>query len=343
MKFIAYCTKGLEEVAVFEINQMIPDVKNIITSDKRVMFESSLPLRKLVRLRTIDDIGIVIGEVSQVDDIEQIIFQQEKKNLFEAKDLISKHRRLDNTFSITTSIAKSKISAAEIEERVKEHIQNITQMEFTKGSHRNFDIRIFIDGADCVLSLRINQGSLHNRSYKYYSREGALKSSVAAAMVLLASQHMNGKKLVDNFCGSGTILCEAYHQAFDVYGGDIDAEAVDMTRRNLYNLLFRKEEQVKQLDAKKTKWPTHVFDAAVSNLPWDKQIKVGSITDLYIGTLKEYKRIMKENGVAVLLVSKPELLIKHAKLIFPNSTITKYPIGILGQNPTIVLIDLTNI
>ncbi len=77
----------------------------------------------------------------------------------------------------------------------------------------------------------------------------------------------------------------------------------------------------------------------ISYLPWDKQIQVESITSLYIGTLNEYARILKQNAQLCLMVSKPELLIKHAKNIFPKATITYRTIGLLGQNPSIVLIQ----
>ena len=96
---------------------------------------------------------------------------------------------------------------------------------------------------------------------------------------------------------------------------------------------------MKLLNAVDTNWQSAYFDCAISNMPWDKQIKITSITDLYAGTLTEYKRIVKPHGTICLLVSKPELLIKHAKKIFPNSDIRSYRMGLLGQNPTVVLIS----
>ena len=153
-----------------------------------------------------------------------------------------------------------------------------------------------------------------------------------------AQRGKESSKLVDNFCGSGTILAEAHILEFNIYGGDIDIKNVMNTKKNLSNLNFKQFENIKEVDATKTKWQSNFFDFAVSNLPWDKQISVERITDLYIKTLEEYKRILKPNGRLSLLVHKPQILIRYAKKYFPNHKIESTKISFTGQSPTIVSI-----
>lgn len=338
MKYIAYCTKGLEKVVEKEIASTCSPVTIDELGDKRVIFETNAPYNNLIKLRTVDDLGVFVGKIEDISSVEQIQTILEGQDITDFKNYISKDRHLDDTFSITASIVGNKIKPTELITAVAEQVEQKYNLQFIERDHTNFDIRIFADHKTCYISIRLTKESLHHRAYKTDFRIGSLRPSVAAAMVFLTTNDKQHQKIVDNFCGSGTILCEALEMKNEVFGGDIEVESVNIARANLSNLGFMKTDNIKLLDATKTSWPDNYFDASISNLPWDKQIAVSSITDLYIGTLQEYKRILKPNGVLCLLLTKPELLIKHAKKIFPDSKIETYKIGLLGQNPTIVVI-----
>lgn len=338
MNYIAYCTKGLEEIVEREITSTCSPVTIAELGDKRVIFETQKNFKELIKLKTVDDIGLAITKIEDISSVAQIQNALRELNLMELKNLLSTNRPLDNNFSITASITGNEIKPNQLITTIAECIEQKYNWKFMERDHTNFDIRIFLDHQTCYISIRLTKESLHHRAYKTISRIGSLRPTVAAAMVLLATQDKIALKIVDNFCGSGTILCEAVGMKNEVFGGDIEAESVNITRANLTNLNFTKIDNIKLLDATKTSWSSGCFDAAISNLPWNKQIEITSITDLYIGTLKEYKRILKPSGALCLLLTKPELLIKHAKKIFPGSKIEVYKIGLLGQNPTIVVI-----
>ena len=123
------------------------------------------------------------------------------------------------------------------------------------------------------------------------------------------------------------------------YGGDIDPSAVSSTLENIGNISKPDNNKIKVLDALNTKWPNKHFDTAVSNLPWDKQISVNNISDLYKNCLKEYARIVKPNARLCFIVSKPEIFLKYCKIFFPNHEIVKYKLGLLGQEPTIIFLN----
>ena len=177
--------------------------------------------------------------------------------------------------------------------------------------------------------------SLYKRKYRKCELKGALKPTIAAALCYLIFPK-KGEKLVDNFCGSGTILCEGFLYGLDPYGGDISPEAVSCACENIKQLSPNLMTHIKCLDAKKTNWPDSYFDHAISNLPWGKQVNLEGVVKLYSSTIAEYARILKEDGSIVLLGMKPNLIIKHLKKNFPNYKIEKFKIGFLGQNPWVV-------
>lgn len=339
MKYVAYTTKGLEAISKKEIENL-GSVKIIEVADKRILFETKIDQEKLIQLKTIDDIGIFVSRF-EVQHLTNLLHEISRIDFQDLKEKISAFRDTSNTFSITASFAKANIRPKETVVKIAQILREKYDWEFTEFDHTNLDLRIFIDRKLCYISIRLTQESLQHRVYKTVSKAGSLKPTVAAAMVLIATDGNSNLKVVDDFCGSGTILCEAALLNNDVYGGDIDEEAVEITKNNLKNIGYDATEKIKQLNAEKTNWQNHFFDCAISNLPWDKQIEVNSITQLYGNTIQEYSRILKGNCTVCLLVSKPELLIKHSKKYFPSYSATSYKIGLLGQNPTIVLLRST--
>jgi len=337
MKYIAYMTKGLEQVSEEEL---LVRVRAMILhkGDKRIVFESDADIDLLMGLRTIDDLGFYIGSMEGVTNCAQILEYISTLDLNVAKTYLEGYRKVDDTFSLTVSAARSSLNTRELIPEVASRVKEVYKLSFVELSHDNFDFKIFIDRKDVLFSVRLTQISLHNRLYKKYSLPGSLKPTVAAAMVQLATKFSSGNIIVDNFCGSGTILCECLLADNIVYGGDINLESVIIAKKNLENISEKNIEIITTLDAMKSGWRSSFFDIAISNMPWDKQIKVESITDLYEGTIREYSRILKVDGVLCALVGKPELFIKYAKKYLPEKTIQQIKIGLLGQNPTIVLV-----
>ncbi len=339
MHFIAYTVKGLEEVAAAEIGRRVKDAQGMEQAPKRVVFEA--PLRgNLTALHIADDIGLLLGHI-QVTTAPEIVEFISSLDLLAARQTIAALRVVPElSFSLTATLAGTAgFKSDDLITELAKVIEGRYHWTYTERDHSNFDIRVLADHNDVYVAVRLLPRSLHERVYKTAQRPGSLRPSIAAAMVELAVGGGTGKRIIDNFCGSGTILAEALLAKRQVYGGDIEPEAVSFTRQNLANLHYKETDRIVQLDATKTKWPSRFFDAAISNLPWGKQIEISHITALYRDTLREYSRVLKPGGDLCLLVgSKPELLAKHAKLIFPGAVIQTHQLGYLGQAPTIMLI-----
>lgn len=335
-KFIAYTVKGLEEIAKDELLQLAPNAEVLETGPKRIIFQHD-EAKPLLKLTTVDDSGLLVGQDKSSDN-DEITSNILELSFDQARNLISNLRKVEDTFSVTVSKARAKINTDELQEKVSNALSTKYGWKYTKLEHSNFDVRIFIDKDDVCVSVRLTEKPLFHRDYKTTSIIGALRPTIASAMIKLATKGVRGL-VVDNFCGSGTILAEAFNAGNEVYGSDISSEAVNACKATLSNMSYKVEGKVKEQDATKTNWPDNSFDFAISNLPWDKQIGVDSITNLYIGTLSEYARIIRQSGSICLLVSNPDLLIKYAKKYFPNRKIDRLTIGLLGQKPTIVTIS----
>ncbi len=335
MKYIAYTVKGLEDVARQEIKDLIREVNFADLKPKRIIFETN-DTNALTSLKTIDDICLLLV-TSEVSNVDEVLDTFKDINLEAAREHIEQYRKIGDTFSVTFSLAKTKIKTEELQSSLSKIISERYNWEYTELDHSNFDVRVFIDNKELYVSVRLTEKPLFHRSYRTVSSKGGLRPSIAAALVKLATMDSKGT-VVDNFCGSGTILAEAYLAGNDIYGGDIENTAVEATLQNLSNLGCKTDGKIKRLDALKAPWKDNQFDFAISNLPWDKQIEIKSVTDLYVGSLSEYARILKPDGRLCLLVSKPDLLIKHAKTFFPKKKIEKIQIGFLGQTPSIITI-----
>ena len=343
MKYIAYCTKGLEEVVQLELKHKLQNLAIDEIADKRAVFSTTSSFDELVNLKSIDDLGVLIGQRDNIKLAKDLLQLLDKEALLEVQKIIGEHRPLiSNHFSLTLSVAKSPLKPGEVSGLFQSFITTNYNWQYQELDHSNFDLRIFVDGKKTYLSVRLTRDSLHHRLYKQSSKPGSLKPTVAYALMVLATNFRSNLKIVDNFCGSGTILCESYLSGNEISGGDLNQESVEITKSNLEGLGFHQQNKITPLDARNTTWPPFTFDCAISNLPWDKQIEVSSITNLYEMAINEYFRILKSNGILCAIVSKPDLFIKYIKKSKPEAKIQSIKVGLLGQKPTIVKADLSS-
>lgn len=334
--YVGFTTKGLEEiVAAAELRESVNASIEAVNT-KQIIFQSSCRLEELSNLRAIDDIGLLLARAytSTLDDVltlvREIDFEAAKKQILSL-------RPVNDTFSITSSLMGAPFDAEVAVEEMKAAIAKKTGWSYTEQQHENFDVRLFADRTSLTVSVRLMAGPLHHRKYKTSYKQGSLKPTIAAAMVMMAVGDKGNLNVVDNFCGSGTILCEAALMGHSIFGGDIDSKSVASARANLKSTGLETTKQIKSLDATKTGWPTSSFDCTISNLPWGKQVKLDKISALYDDSLREYRRILKPHGSICTLGVKPELFIKYLKHHFSPVDIKSYQIGYLGQSPTMIV------
>jgi len=175
-----------------------------------------------------------------------------------------------------------------------------------------------------VAGLRLSGAGMRQHGGRAAERSGALRPSVAAAMVELAGPA--GGLLLDPCCGSGTILAAAVAVGWSAEGSDIDPHAVQVAGHNAAGA------SVQLGDARELLLPDESVAACVSNMPFGRQFEVARAwPDWAEIVLAEMSRVTRSGGSVVLLA--PDLP-RHAipAALRLRKTV---PIRLLGTAATI--------
>lgn len=149
-----------------------------------------------------------------------------------------------------------------------------------------------------VCGLRVSTAAMRQHGGRAAERPGALRPTVAAAMVGQAG--VPGSALLDACCGSGTVLKEARAAGWcSLVGVDIDPGAVAVARRNVVGAA------VTVGDARRLPLAAGSVDACVSNLPFGRQHRVqGDPAAWRAFVLSELARVTRVGGRIVLLAPR---------------------------------------
>ena len=126
-----------------------------------------------------------------------------------------------NTFAVFASVSHSiinhsKYAALRLKDAVVDYFRERTG-ERPSVDRRNPDLwlNLHIENNTAVISIDTSGGSLHRRGYRKESVQAPMIETLAAAIIKHSGWNAD-KPLYDPFCGSGTILCEAFMQASNI-------------------------------------------------------------------------------------------------------------------------------
>jgi 23S rRNA G2445 N2-methylase RlmL len=196
------------------------------------------------------------------------------------------------------------------------------------------EVWLTIDNATAVCGLRLSDRTMRHRTYKLEHRPASLRPTVAAAMVRLAEikpRHV----VLDPMCGAGTILAEQLAASrlvratfAPLCGGDSDSGAIRAAAINLRRLGTA---HLACWDATRLPLPPASVDRIISNPPFGKQLSTPeAVGPLYRAMVKEYDRVLRPGGLAVLLVSKPAVLRDAARAV-GWQPVRRVELRVLGQ------------
>ena len=183
-----------------------------------------------------------------------------------------------------------------------------------------------------VAGLRLSDASLRQHDGRTIERPGALRPTVAAAMVALAGEP--AAVLLDPCCGSGTILAEVAAAGWtEVRGGDIDPEAVRIATANAPSA------HVREWDARQLSLPDATVDAVVTNLPFGRQFDVpGSMPAWLTRVLAELGRVVRPGGRVVVLA--PEIPAGAVPLVLHR--LARHQLRLLGTRTNLWVFNRTD-
>ncbi len=128
---------------------------------------------------------------------------------------------LTKTFAITSNVADSNIRNSQYAGQIlKDAIVDQFRTRTTERPNvdtRNPDLQLnlYIHKNKARISVDLGGGSLHKRGYRTESVEAPMQETLAATIIQL-SGWKGERTLYDPFCGSGTLLCEAFMKAGNI-------------------------------------------------------------------------------------------------------------------------------
>jgi 23S rRNA G2445 N2-methylase RlmL len=175
---------------------------------------------------------------------------------------------------------------------------------------------------------------MRHRTYKLEHRPASLRPTVAASMVRLAEikpRHV----VLDPMCGAGTLIAEHLAAVSAIradkpaaLAGDLENEAVRAAGFNLRRLGAC---QLACWDATRLPLADASVDRILSNPPFGKQLATPEeVRPLYQKMTREYDRVLRPAGRAVLLASDAAALRSAARAV-GWQPVQEVKVRVLGQ------------
>ncbi|TCO18563.1 putative RNA methylase family UPF0020 [Kribbella steppae] len=220
----------------------------------------------------------------------------------------------------------------DVEDLVGEAVQRLAGSRYhsrrngTAPPTERVDWRVVLDGTTMWVGVRPFDVPLHRREYRRHTVTGSLHPPVAAAMARIANIG-EGHRVVDPFCGAGTLLLEAQAIAPSATYLGIDKATIAAARANT-------------ADHAPIHWRTGnaralagQFDRIVTNPPWDVRLGIGDLAPY----LNQWRRVLKPDGLVVAILNHEQA----ARMIGDTAWRIHdvYDVAVAGQHPRILVAE----
>ena len=163
------------------------------------------------------------------------------------------------------------------------------------------------------LAFRLSDNRMRYRAQRPFSRPGALRPTIAAALIQAANPLPN-ETVVDPMCGTGAILAEGmiFQKRATFIGGDSDPEALVSAKQRLW----KHDLCLREWDATQLPLELSSIDCFVCNLPFGQQYSTaGNNRDLYPRLVSNWLARLKPKGRIVLLTADTKTMGKILGLL----------------------------
>lgn len=205
--YFALVADDIKDIAEEELNSfgaldIFPSYRGLyFTADKESLYKINLNTRLLNR--------ILAPLVSFKCPSDNILYKEASKIHWE--DFLSPEKTFAVFSTVTSSnITHSQYAALRLKDAVVDYFREKTGIRPSiERINPDLWINLFIHNNNATISIDTSGGSLHRRGYRKESVSAPIIETLAAAIIKY-SDWDGSKPLYDPFCGSGTILCEAY-------------------------------------------------------------------------------------------------------------------------------------
>ena len=321
--YIATCISGLEEFVAERLKRG-GHVRIVRSEGGLVEFVSDLEWGRFQSVRYVTNCFMVLrrGEAKHTDEAVRAVFSASFPITKTIKEILAGKR----TFALVTAIENETVrprEAVEAEKRLARlfrlrEVPNVPSLEcWAHVRHSGW----------WYLCIRLTSLRKENKSRE----SGELRSDIANIMTLISHPH-SSDVVYDPFCGSGTLLLERGYAApyQKMYAADNDA---DMVRRAEEKLARLKNVFIKIEDAAFSSLASGSVSTIITDPPWGSFQKIEDPTIFYQNMLTEFARVLRPDGVVVMLSGAKEtmgvLLLGDFKNVF--MLVKKYDILYSGK------------
>lgn len=337
----AHVHVGLEPITADEITRdQGGDVKKILRGS--LVFRTNSIDRKLLRLRTAEDVFLLAWgsdsltyRAADLKLITQWTAKLKWDRLFKLHQQVREVPRKPTFHLVCQMQGEHGYRRVDALDALADGLRGKIPATWQPADDNAWlEIWLTIHGQTATCGVRLSDRTMRHRTYKIEHIAASLRPSVAAAMVRLAGL-APGMVLLDSFCGAGTILAEQLelqHQrritGTVLLGSDVDAQALYCAGENVKSL---GDVELMRADARYLPLAAASVDRIVSNPPFGKQLSTpDAIGPLYKQAAKEWHRVLKPGGRAVVLVAEQDAL-QSALLPLGWQPQRQLKVRILGQ------------
>jgi putative N6-adenine-specific DNA methylase/tRNA (guanine6-N2)-methyltransferase len=198
--------------------------------------------------------------------------------------------------------------------------------------HPDCNLRVDLYELQCLIGMPLHSSGLDRRYHKVYQPRVTLNPTVAYGMLQFLAPNQSYNRLLDPFCGSGTILLEAANTLphWEIYGSDYNPETIEGVQKNIIAENRSNSITVKAADARNLDqaYPAQFFNGIVTNPPYGIRMgKQMNFYHFYHRFLVGVSQVLQPEGRLVILVGKksgefkrvlhqfPDLQLLHLRLI----------------------------
>lgn len=198
---------GLEAVLANELRDLGYTI--VRKQDGRVYFDADEEgiAKANICLRTAERIYIVIGEF-EISDSESLFRQIKSLPFYEYLSRDAAFPVDVNLVKTAEGLSSKSYTQKTIKKAVVESLRHYYRTEYFEEIGPTYHIYVSIIKNRASVMLDTSGSGLNRRGYREYAVVAPLRETLAAALVLLSGWRTD-TKLIDAFCGSGTILIEA--------------------------------------------------------------------------------------------------------------------------------------
>lgn len=303
-RYFARTTRGLELIAATEARiRLGADIEE--TGHRLVRFSLPHEDAPVTALSTADDVFEEFASAAGIGTVAQSVQQ-----LAAVAEVVPRNEgtRIAGNFEVVASfIGGRKYTRYDVEDELGLALSRrlggryVSRRSGDPGAvSKSWRVHLWDDRM--VLGSRVTERPLHRRPYRKETVPGALHPPVASAIALLSGVALRDRVL-DPFCGSGTLLIEAGRdsQTGGLVGFDINPHHVDIALRNAEAA----EMPVVGLkgDAADLPIADGSIDVLLANLPWGAQIEAsGRFAANPLAFWNEARRLLSSRGRAAILL-----------------------------------------